>query len=200
MTDIPLSLAIVSTVTPAVVGLVPLAVGWVRDTGRDKRDAAERLQEKQSELAQTRRDKCVRLLRLTRDFRVLVENTCDSTGPELDANAEQIRQSVATIASQADEVEFMVPRIAAEALSLADAARDLGAPVAGKQNRQYGTPLLSADTDIRRYFEKFDQCLEDFKAAARAVDGPGAASESAAEPAEAPAAEAAVNETQELAR
>src|SRR5713226_2321967 len=109
MADVPLSLAVISTISPVVAGLLPLTVGWIREAGREKRAAAERLSSEQSQLARKKRGQCVRLLRLARDFRVLVENTYDSIGPELDAHAEQVRQSAADIASQADDVEFMVP-------------------------------------------------------------------------------------------
>lgn len=163
MADVPLSLAIISTITPVIAGVLPLTVGWIKDAGRDKRAAAEQIRLEQSELARKKREQCVKLLRLTRDFRVLVENTYDSIGPELDTNAEQVRQSAADIASQADDVEFMVPEAEAEALSLAAAARLLAAPVADKKNRELGSPLLSPD------FTEFDQCLAEFKQAARAA-------------------------------
>jgi hypothetical protein len=130
MADVPLSLAVISTITPVVAGALPLAVGWIRDAGRDKRAAAELLRAEQAQLLQKKRAQCVKLLRLARDFRVLVENTHDSSGPDLDAYAEQVRQSAADIASQADEVEFMVAGAEAEALSLAAAAGLLAAPVA----------------------------------------------------------------------
>jgi hypothetical protein len=163
MADVPLSLAVISTITPVVAGALPLTVGWIRDAGRDKRAAAERLRAEQSQLARKKRAQCVKLLRLARDFRVLVENTYDSTGTELDAHAEQVRRSAADIASQADEVEFMVPGAETEALSLATAARLLAVPVAAKQNRAHGSPLLSPD------FTEFDRCLAEFKQAARAA-------------------------------
>lgn len=163
MADVPLSLAVISTITPVVAGALPLAVGWIRDADRDKRASAERVRAERSRLSQERSDQCVTLLRLSRDFRVLVENTYDSTGPELDAHAEQVRQSAADIASQADKVEFMVPGAEAEALSLAAAARLIAAPVADKKNRALGSSLLSPD------FGEFDRCLAGFKRAARAA-------------------------------
>jgi hypothetical protein len=165
MPDVPLSLAIISTVTPVVAGALPLTVKWIRDTAREKRAAVERLREERSQLAREKRAQCVSLLRLARDFRVLVENTYDSTGPELDAHAAQVRQLAADIAGQADEVEFMVPGTETEALSLAEAARLLAAPVADKKNRALGSSLLSPD------FTKFDRCLDEFKKAARAALG-----------------------------
>lgn len=163
MTDVPLSLAVISTITPVVAGALPLTIGWIRDAGRDKRAAAERLKAEQAQLARKKRGQCVKLLRLARDFRVLVENTHDSTGPELDAYAEQIRQFAADIASHADEVEFMVPGTEAQALSLAAAASLLAAPIANKKNRALGSSLLSPD------FTEFDRRLAEFKQAARAV-------------------------------
>jgi hypothetical protein len=165
MADVPLSLAVVSTITPVVAGAIPLAVAWIRDTGSERRAAAERLRVEQSRLARKKRAQCVRLLRLARDFRVLVENTGDSSGPELDAHAEQVRLSAADLAKQADEVEFMVPEAEAEALSLAAAARRLGAPIADKKNRTLGSSLLSPD------FREFDRCFGEFKQAARRAVG-----------------------------
>jgi hypothetical protein len=165
MTDVPLSLAVISTISPVVAGALPLAVGWIRDAGRDKRAAAELLRVEQAQLAQKKRVQCVKLLRLARDFRVLVENTHDSTGSELDAHAEQVRQSAADIASQADEVEFMVPGAETEALSLAAAASLLAAPIVDKKNRALGSSLIAPDCT------EFGQCLVDFKRAAWAALG-----------------------------
>ena len=165
MTDVPLSLAVISTITPVVAGALPLAVAWIRDTGRDKRAAAERLRTEQSQLARKKRAQCVKLLRMARDFRVLVQNTYDSSGIELDAHAEQVRQSAAGIANQADNVEFMIPEAENEALSLAGAARRLAAPIADKKNRTLGSSLVSPD------FTEFDRCLQRFKQAARVALG-----------------------------
>jgi len=165
MPDVPLSLAIISTVTPVVAGALPLTVGWIRDSRREKRAAMERIREERSQLAREKRLQCVSLLRLARDFRVLVENTYDSTGPELDTNAEQVRQFAADIAGRADEVEFMVSGAETEALSLAEAARLLAAPVADKKNRAHGASLLSPN------FTEFDRCLAKFKRAARVALG-----------------------------
>jgi hypothetical protein len=184
MADVPLSLAVISTITPVIAGMLPLTVGWIKDTGREKRAEAERLRAEQAQLARKQQAHCVKLLRLAREFRVLVENTYDSTGPELDAHAEQVRQSAARLASQADKVEFMIAEAEGEALSLANAAGRLGAPVADKKNRALGSSLLAPD------FTEFDRCLVDFKRAARAAlgdqptviaDGTGAVKAGAAE-------------------
>lgn len=161
MADVPLSLAVISTITPVVAGALPLTVGWIRDAGRDKRAAAERLKAEQTQLARKRRTRCVKLLRLARDFRVLVENTYESSGPELAANAGQVRRAAADIASQADKVEFMVPGAETEAVALATAARLLAAPIADKKNRTLGSSLVPPD------FAEFDRYLADFKRAAQ---------------------------------
>jgi hypothetical protein len=163
MTEVPLSLAIISTITPVIAGALPLTVGWIKDSRREKRAEAERLRSEQAKLARKKQAHCVMLLRLAREFRVLVENTYDSSGPELDAHAEQVRQSAARLASQADKVEFMIAEAEGEALSLANAAGRLGAPVADKKNRELGSSLLAPD------FTEFDRCLVDFKRAARAA-------------------------------
>lgn len=163
MADVPLSLAVVSTITPVIAGALPLAVGWFRAAGRDRRAAAERLRAAQSQLAEKKQVECVKLLGMARDFRVLVENTYDATGARLDAHAEEVRQSAADIASQADNVEFMIAEAEKEALSLAGAASRLAAPVADRKNRTHGSSLLSPD------FAEFDRCLERFKQAARAA-------------------------------
>lgn len=163
MADVPLSLAVVSTVMPVVAGALPLGVGWIREVGRDKRVTAERLTAEQSHLARQKRTQCVRLLRLARDFKVLVENTYDSSGPDLAANAQRVRKSAADVADQADLVEFMVQGTEAEALSLATAAALLAAPLTNQKNWAEGSPLLSPD------FTNFDLCLGKFKEAARMV-------------------------------
>jgi hypothetical protein len=163
MTDVPLSLAVISTITPVIAGALPLGVGWLRDARREKRAAADRLRAEQSQLAEKKSEQCVRLLRMARDFRVLVQITYDATGTKLDEHAEQIRQSAADIASQADNVEFMMPETEKEALSLAVAAGRLAAPIADRKNRTYGSSLISPD------FTEFDRCLDDFKQAARAA-------------------------------
>jgi hypothetical protein len=165
MADVPLSIAIISTITPVIAGALPLTVGWIKDAGREKRAEAERLRAEQAHRARERQAHCVKLLRLAREFRVLVENTYDSSGPELDAYAEQVRQSAARLASQADKVEFMIAEAEDEALSLANAAGRLCAPVADKKNRELGSSLLAPD------FAEFDQRLLDFKRAARAALG-----------------------------
>jgi hypothetical protein len=197
MTDVPLSLAVISTITPVIAGALPLTVGWIKDAGREKRAEAEQLRAKQAQLARKKQAHCVKLLRLAREFRVLVENTYDSTGPELDAHAEQVRQSAARLASQADKVEFMIAEAESEALSLANAAGRLGAPVADKKNRELGSSLLAPD------FTEFDRCLVDFKRAARVALGDqptvitGGADAIEVETAEQPAPKTAVSGVQE---
>jgi hypothetical protein len=165
MTDVPLSLAIVSTITPVIAGALPLTVGWIRDAGREKRAEAERLRAERSQVAQKKQANCVGLLRLAREFRVLVENTYESSGKVLDANAELVRQFAAGLASQADKVEFMISEAESEALALANAAGRLGAPLADQKNRKSGSALLAPN------FTEFDDCLADFKRAARAALG-----------------------------
>jgi hypothetical protein len=161
MADVPLTLAIISTVAPVVAGGVPLVIGWIREAGRDKRKSAERLAAERLRLAQEKRGECVKLLRLARDYRVLVANAADSHGSDLIAYAKQIRQAAADIAGQADEVGFMVPAAETTANSLAAEANVLAGVIADRENRVRGEALLSPD------FAKLDQCLEEFKATAQ---------------------------------
>jgi len=165
MADIPLALAIAGTVSPAVAGAIPVIIAWIRDSGRDKRDRAERAEADRARLERKKRNACVKLLRLARDFRALVENTCDSRGPDLSANAEQIRQSAADISSQADEVGFMISETEAAASSLAAAARGLAEKIADSKNREFGASILAPD------FTRFDRCFDKLKADARAACG-----------------------------
>jgi hypothetical protein len=109
-----------------------------------------------------RRELCANLLSLARHFRVQMENAYDSRGPVLDPNVEQVRELVADIASQADRVEFNVPKAGAAAVSLADEAGKL-ALTAEEKNREHGSLLSSGD------FTKFDDCLEAFKDSARSA-------------------------------
>src|ERR1700733_10747993 len=162
MPDVPLYVAIVTAGTSVVSATVPLVIAWARDAGREKRAEAKELTRAQAEVAGDRRGQCVELLSLARHFRVLMENTYDSRGPVLEPNVEQVRRSVADIASQADTVEFNVPKPGPAAGSLADAARKL-ALTAEKKNREHGSSLASGD------FRKFDDCLEVFKDSARSA-------------------------------
>jgi hypothetical protein len=165
MADVPLALAIVSTVSPVVAGAIPVVVGWIRDSGRDKREQAERAEADRARHEQKKLRACVKLLRLARDFRVLVQNTCDSRGSDLADYAEQIRQSAANISGQADEVGFIVSETEAPASSLATEARMLAETIADSKNREFGASILTPD------FTTFDQCFDKLKAVARAACG-----------------------------
>jgi len=165
LADVPLTLAVISTVSPVVAGAIPLVIGWIREAGHDKRAEAERLARERLRLAREKRGECVKLLRLARDFRVLVQNTYDSHGSDLAANAQQIRKSAADITDQADEVWFMVPAAESAANSLAIEAGLLAATLADIKNRVHGASLVSPD------FTKFDRCLEEFRETARVALG-----------------------------
>lgn len=160
MPEVSLYVAIVTAGTSVVSSAVPLVIGWARESGRDKRAEAKELMRKHAEVVGDRRGQCVNLLRLARNFRVLMENAYDSRGPVLDPRVEQVRQSVADIAAQADEVEFNVPEAGTAAVSLVDEARKL-ASTAEEKNREHGTSLVPDD------FTKFDDRLEAFKNSAR---------------------------------
>jgi hypothetical protein len=177
MADVPLALYVIGTVSPVVAGGLPLVVGWIRETGRDKRQSAERLAAEQLRLAQEKRGECVKLLRLARDYRVLVADAEDSHGADLISYAKQIRQAAADITGQADDVGFMVPAIEDTASLLAAAARMLAAVIADRDNRVRGEALRLPD------FTGFDGCLNAFKAAAQiALGDRSAAAEGGAVP------------------
>jgi hypothetical protein len=165
MADVPLTLAIISTVSPVVAGAIPVIVGWIRDSGREKREVGERVATELARVERERRGACVKLLRQARDFRVLVENTCDSRGSDLAIHAQQIRKSAADITGQADEVGFMVFATEATANSLAVEACVLADTIADGKNTGLGASLLSPD------FTEFDRCLANFKAAAQGAFG-----------------------------
>jgi hypothetical protein len=162
MPDVLLYVAIITAGTSVIWGAVPLVIGWAKDAGREKRAEAKQLTREQKELVEDRRELCVNLLSLARHFRVQMENAYDSRGPVLDPTVEQVRESVADIASQADKVEFNVPKAGTAAVSLADEARKL-ALTAEEKNRELGSSLVSSD------FRKFDDCIEAFKDSARSA-------------------------------
>lgn len=169
MADITLSVALITAGTSVVSVSVPLVINWARDAGRDKRAAAERLTRERAELARKKREQCVSLLRLTRDFRVLAGSVYGPHGSVSQESAgaksaEDVRQSAADIASRADEIEFMVPGVDAEVLALAAAASHL-VTTAEEKHREHGSALVPAD------FEELDEGLEKFKQAARATFG-----------------------------
>ena len=162
MPDDLLYVAIITACTSIISGAVPLVIGWVRDAGREKRAEVKELTREQKDAVEERLELCVDLLSLARHFRVQMENAYDSRGPVVDPNVEQVRESVADIASQADKVEFNVPKAGAAAVALADEARKL-ALTAEEKNREHGSSLVSGD------FTKFDDCLEAFKDSARSA-------------------------------
>ena len=162
MPDVLLYVAIITACTSVISGAVPLVIGWAKDAGREKRAEAKELTREQQGVVEDRRELCVNLLSLARHFRVLMENAYDSRGPVLDPNVEQVRESVADIASQADKVEFNVSKAGTAAVSLANAARKL-ALTAEEKNREHGSSLVSSD------FTDFDDCLEAFKDSARSA-------------------------------
>jgi hypothetical protein len=166
MPDVPAYVAIVAAGiaagTSVVSSAVPLLIGWARDAGHEKRAEAKEVTRKQQEIAGDRRAMCVTLLSLARHFRVLVENAYGSREPVVDLHVAQVRESVANIASQADEVEFNVPKAGAAAVALANEAGKL-ALTAEEKKREHGSPLVSED------FTTFDDCLEAFKESARSA-------------------------------
>jgi hypothetical protein len=162
MPDVPLYVVIVTAGASVISSAVPLVIGWARDAGGEKRAEAKELMREQERFVGYRRELCVELLSLARHFRVQMENAYDSRGPVLDLSVEQVRKAVAGIASQADKVEFNVPKTGTAAVSLADEARKL-ALTAEKENREHGSPLVPGD------FKKFDDCLKAFKNSARSA-------------------------------
>lgn len=162
MPDVPLYVVIVTAGTSVISSAVPLVLGWARDTGREKRVEAKELTREKEQFVGDRRELYVDLLSLARHFRVQMENAYDPRKPMLEHNVEQVRELVADIASQADKVEFNVPKARTAAVSLADEARKL-ALTAEEKNRDHGSSLVSSD------FTKFDDCLEAFKDSARSA-------------------------------
>jgi hypothetical protein len=160
MPDVPLYVVSVAAGASVISIAVPLVIGWARDAGREKRAEAKDLRRKQERFVGDRRKLCVELLSLARHFRVQMENAYGSRVPALDLDVKQIRESVADIASQADEVEFNVPKAGTAAVALADEARKL-ALTAEEKNREHRDPLVPGD------YEEFDHCLETFKDTAR---------------------------------
>jgi len=166
MPDVPLSLAIISTITPAVAGLAPAIVQWVRDSGKDARDLADRKAAEEFQLKQDKQAECVKLIQAARNFRVLVENGSDSQGAKQVASyALQLRQTAADLAIQADVVGFKVPAAESAASALAAEARALAVLVGDPKNRTAGGVVTQPE------YVLFDKHLADFKETARAALG-----------------------------
>lgn len=164
MPDVSLYVAIVAAGTSIVSSAVTLAIGWARDAGREKRADAKELMLKRKEVEGDRLELCVELLSLARRFRVLMENAYDAREPAPDPDVEQVRAAVAGIASQADKVEFNVPKAGTAAVTLTDEARKL-ALTAEERSREHGSRSRLVPSD----FTKFDDCLEAFKNSARSA-------------------------------
>lgn len=172
MADVTLYVAIVTAGTSVVSTSVPLAFGWARDIRRDNRAAQKELARELEKDAQEKRELCVTLLRLAHDFRALVRNTYDpnlpakKTGPGAEQGIGQIRTSVAGLAGQADEVEFMVRGAGAAARKLAEAAQELAS-----YTEEHGLPAIE-EPGVRSasgLLDEFDECLKNFREASRAV-------------------------------
>ncbi len=139
---------------------MPLLIGWAKDEGRQKRAAVKSLTQQQVKEVGKRRDLCVELLHLARDFRVLMENAYDSRDPVQYPDIKQVRQSAADIASQADRVEFNVPGAGPSAVALANEARKLSLTVE-ETNREHGASQSPID------FTALDHAIEEFKNSAQ---------------------------------
>jgi len=162
MPDVSLYVAIVAAGTSVISSAVTLLIGWAKDAGREKRAETKELTRQQEEVAADRRELCVKLLRLARRFRVLMENAYDPRGPVVEPNVGEVREAVAGIAIAADMVQFTVPKAGITAVALADEARKL-ALTAEERSREHGPSLAPDD------FKRFDDCLEEFKNSARSA-------------------------------
>jgi hypothetical protein len=147
MTDISLYVAIVTAVTSVVSVSVPLLFGRAREIRREKRDEAKEVRREREELVGGKREQCIKLLGLARQFQVLVV----SSTLERDEKVEQVRRSAAEIASQADIVEFNVPSAGAAAVELTIEAKKLAA-----DTEQSGSPKSAA-------LNRFDRLIDAFK-------------------------------------
>lgn len=150
MADISLYVAIVTAVTSVVSVSVPLLIGRAREIRQEKRIAAKELRREQEKLARGKREQCIRLLGLARQFQVLVV----SSTLERDEKVEQVRRSAVDIASQADIVEFSVPSAGTAAVELTMEAKKLAS-----DTEQSGSPKSAALT-------RFDRLIDAFKEAA----------------------------------
>ena len=162
MTDVPTSVFIVSTITPAVAGLAPVIFQWVQNSRRENRDRAERKAKEELQFKQDRQAECVKLIEAARNFRVLVENGSDPQGTSY---LLPIRKSAAELAIQADVTGFKVPATETAASALADEARTLAAYVGNPRNWTASGMINPPD------YAAFDEHLADFKKRAPAAIG-----------------------------
>lgn len=170
--DVPSYVALVTAGASVISGAIPLAVNWARDAGREKRASVEQRAREETEHERHQRQQCVSLLKLTRDFRVLIENAYGPQGSvsrgaapgEASETAGRVRQFAADIASQADQIDFMVPGVENEVLALARAA-GLLVSAAEDKHREHGRTLEPGD------FTELDERLTAFKLKARGATG-----------------------------
>jgi hypothetical protein len=162
MTEVPFAVAVIAAAAPIVAGAIPLIVSAFRDNRKDKRERAERMELERQRLMQERRKECAALLRMARDFQVLVENNYEYHGPDKVTRLWDIRQRSADITGRADEVGLLVPSLEAGAEALADAANSLVASAADGQSL-----MLQASTE-RPDVEGLSRCIAEFRTAARA--------------------------------
>jgi len=151
MTDVPLSVAVI-TASAAVLGAaipqVSIAVQSALQAGRDRQERY------QSDM----RRACVKLMRAVEDLRTQVANNHDYHGDEMAARLAQVREHAAAAEVQAVRIALLVPQTLAEpAQELAVAASRLAEKAAEN------TDLVEGVSRLRPDFGELDACVAAFK-------------------------------------
>jgi hypothetical protein len=161
MSDVPFAVAVLAGTAPIIAGAIPIITGALRDSRRDKLEHLEGLAAERLRSLQGNRADCAALLRLARDFRVLVQNDGEYHGPDKVAQLWKIRQHAADIMGQADTIGLMVPSLDVTADALARAVSQLAEAAANDE----GVPLGASAG--RPGLTELDDCIGRFKSAAR---------------------------------
>jgi hypothetical protein len=160
MTDIPLWVPAITGIAPIIAVSIPLVINAIRDDRRDKLAHEERMTRQRQRDTQKLREECARLLGSAHDFRVLVENDYEYSGPKKAERGWEIRARASDIAKQVDQIGMQAPGLAAAADALGAATAVLVPTMVDDKGRQLGGSTKQPT------FTDYVRCLREFKAAA----------------------------------
>jgi hypothetical protein len=151
MTDVSLSVAMITAAAGVAGGSIPSITNAIRDGRQAKRDQRNRQTEAERQV-------CLDLLAAASELRARVANAAACHGDELDARLAQIRDLEATIHVHAASIAFLAPEnLAKPADRVADAASRLVKSAEGKVAKTAKEMVERPD------FQELDDSVKDFQ-------------------------------------
>lgn len=129
MTDVALSVAVVTAATGIIAASVPQVASMVSDARQARRD-------QRASQAKDLRQACLDILGATGDLRTRVDNAAQVHGDEMAARLAEIRSAAAAVQLHAVGVALLAPgELAGPGQALADAAARLALATAGSTDK-----------------------------------------------------------------